>query len=120
MNLCNFCKNPECEIPPVRLRTSWEHFKDYFFFENIAFTLIALALLTLFFGWWGILWTLLLKEALLVEGGNFIDLVRYPEPEPPKNICSAGISDCQLCDNPYSHEFNVKHYQSLKWWEKMI
>lgn len=46
----------------------------------------------------------------------------FPDEEYPPNTCSAGIEDCKICQRTYihDHEFNLKYYQSLKWWNKII
>jgi hypothetical protein len=43
---------------------------------------------------------------LLGNWNGGIVIGTFPEPEYPPNVCSAGIEGCQICNNPYSHEFN--------------
>jgi hypothetical protein len=43
----------------------------------------------------------------------------FPYEVYPPNTCSANIEDCQICDNPYEHDFNLRYNENLKWWQKI-
>ncbi len=108
----------------------WEYifgitFKE--FFSLIRWSTIVFLIVVPFVGYqiWGVvggvggwIFCYLMGQAL---DGAVADLWNeFPTEEYPPNTCSLGIEGCKICNNEYSHEFNVKYQKSLKWYEKII
>lgn len=126
------CTRPDC----VRCHTKTDIYKgsdldflketlynliDFIRWQELGYMIVSLTIFCIWLGWWGIIPFLALDYLLHMEGGTVGDAFNeYPKEEFPPNTCSAGIKDCNVCNNTYDHDFNVKYYKGLKWWEKML
>lgn len=109
--------------------TEWEYIKDCFqgIIDFIRWgELGALILLTtigfMTLGWLGILLALLFYGATgQLQGGMVGDFFNeYPDEEPKRKKCSAGVENCRVCGDGYDHTFNVEYEKHLKWYEKIM
>ena len=105
-------------------RVKFTEFLGMWKWDEICFYILAFILFYGIMGWIGIvLWVLFIAGlGEWLQGGMMGESGRYyfPTEEPPKNTCSAGIENCTICNNEYSHDFNLRYEASLKWWEKII
>lgn len=92
---------------------------DFIRWAELIFSVFSFIVFHLLFGWWGIIPFLIFDWLNHLQGGLMGDLSIHPPKEYPENKCSKEIKNCRLCNNPYSHEFNVKYQKSLKWYEKL-
>ena len=99
-----------------------ERIRDFIRWYELGWIIVSFTFFYLVWGWWGILFAVILDWLNHLEGGPCADAFDiYPDNEVKYNWkCSANIEDCKLCNNEYDHEFNVKYNESLKWYEKII
>lgn len=90
---------------------SFAHFREIIKWGDIVFFLMSFIIFCKIFGWIGFIIAFIFIWLMgRLEGGAVGDLWGdYPKEEYPPNTCSAGIENCEICDNEYTHEFNEKY-----------
>lgn len=88
-----------------------ERIRDFIRWYELGYYIIIYSVGFVLWGWWGILGVKIFNWLMYGMGGPLVDFFgEYPEPpEPLPNRCSAGIKNCQICDNEYDHEFNLNY-----------
>ena len=102
----------DCTICPIEKPfNQWlpcnEKIVDFIRWKEVAYYVTMFTVLIVWLEWWGLLLAIVLDSLNHLEGGPVIyDDTRE---EYPPNTCSAGVADCTICNNPYSHEFNASY-----------
>ncbi len=101
-------------------------FKEFFLgirWNEVAFVVIYPLISGLIWGRIGIILAVtsfIFFDKLFIVGGPWIIPEGYMNfREEIINKCSAGVEDCRICNNQYSHEFNFNYEKSLRWYEKI-
>jgi len=120
----NICGKEKCEVCPIDytegdyLRDLLQGINNRIHWNTVYFVIIFYPLSYLILGKIGLVLAFIFNY-IGIKTCGFLGY-NPPKEEYPPNVCSAGVEDCKICLNTYihDHDFNVKYYQSLKWWEK--
>lgn len=119
------CWKPNCTV--CKKMGLWEYifgvsfkqFLEAWEWQNLLVTIFLCGFLFSFMGFWAIIPILIVSRDM--EGG-FASWIIFERPEETKEIkeiqnkCSAGIENCKICDNEYSHEFNIEYEKYNTWY----
>ena len=120
---CKICSYKEGFFEYI---TGGTTFKEFFFSinkEEVVFVVMYPLISGLIWGRIGIILAVvsfIFFDKLFIVGGSWIIPEEYMDfGEEIINKCSAGVEDCRICNNEYSHEFNFYYKKSLKWYQKI-
>ncbi len=103
------------------LKDCGENLWDMIRFREIGFMIVLFFFCIGMFGLWlGSLIGLAIHFLTAhLEGGAVADILgEFPKEKFPPNTCSADIKDCQICNNEYTHEFNLEYDKGNRKWYK--
>jgi len=105
-NMAEYLK--ECGVALIDFIRWWE----------LLFIVVVFIVFYTLFGWFGIILAPFFHYMMAtIQGGAVADIFNeYPDEKFPPNKCSAGIRNCQICNNEYSHEFNESYKVKRKWY----